>query len=205
MLCRCMEIQWCWKERILLDIEMPPCERAATMDMGLRGDKSERLVASLLFWYVAQLHASPERKMSALKRSCGWRGEKKRTLLNEFLALLQEMACYRLQSLLQLMNLNGSGLCPNKIQKRKQNIFMNNFRSQSKPLLFQGRFWWFAITSLLKRETQENQQKKPSKKGRVNRWRWTCFEHHWAKRSHQKYLPHSDEEHQSAGAQLISV
>lgn len=56
-------------------------------------------------------------------------GKKKRTLLNEFLALLQEMACYRLQSLLQLMNLNGSGLCPNKIQKRKQNIFMNNFRS----------------------------------------------------------------------------
>lgn len=86
--------------------------------MGLCGEESEGLVASLPFWYVAQLYASLERNMIALKRSCGWK-EKKKKLPNEFLAVLQEMVCYRLQSLLQLMNLNGSGLCPNKIQKGK--------------------------------------------------------------------------------------
>lgn len=48
-----------------------------------------------------------------------WMEEKRKKLPNEFLAVLQEMVCYRLQSLLQLMNLNGSGLCPNKIQKGK--------------------------------------------------------------------------------------
>lgn len=66
-------------------IQVPSCERAATTDMGLCGEESEGLVASLPFWYVAQLYASLERNTIALKRSCGWKKKERNCPMNSWL------------------------------------------------------------------------------------------------------------------------